>query len=114
MLRLVFCFLLHLHERRWIRALDADENREEVCVLHRLQQIVIIRDIDRGFGRELERIVALFQPGFEPRQERAKVFLVADEIVIDEIDMPAIAVIVEHLKLGENLIVGLGTRHATI
>src|SRR6202047_2834931 len=106
--------LLHLHERLWIRALDADENREEVRVLHRLQQLVVIGDIDRGFGRELERIVALFQPGFEPRQQRAEVLLVADEIVVDEIDMPAITVIVERLQLGENLIVGLGARHATI
>src|SRR6266403_2643237 len=47
--------LLHLHERLWIRALDADENSEEVRVLHRLQQLVVIRDVDRGFGRELER-----------------------------------------------------------
>src|SRR5438270_483480 len=60
--------LLHLHERLWIRALNANENPEEVHVLHRLQQLVIVRDIDRGFGRELERIVALFLPGLEPRQ----------------------------------------------
>src|SRR3954451_13185282 len=60
--------LLHLDECFWIRALDADENPEEVRVLHRLQQLVVIRDIDRGFGRELERIVTLFQPGFEPRE----------------------------------------------
>ena len=52
--------LLHLHERLWIRALDADENPEEVRVLHRLQQLVVVRDVDRGFGGELERIVALF------------------------------------------------------
>src|SRR4029077_21194358 len=98
----------------WIRALNADENPEEVRVLHCLQQLAVVRDVDRGFGRELEWIVALFLPGFEPRQQGAEVFLVADEIVVDEIDMPAITLIVQRLQFSENLIVGLGTRHATI
>ena len=62
MLRLVFCFL-----RIWISVsgsgtLDADEDAEEVRILHRLQHVVVVGDIDRGFGRELERIVVLLQP----------------------------------------------------
>ena len=40
---------------------------EEVRVLHCLQQLAVVRDVDRRFGRELERIVTLFQPGFGAR-----------------------------------------------
>jgi len=42
---LVFLASSALHERLWDRALDADENREEVRVLHRLQQLVVICDM---------------------------------------------------------------------
>src|SRR4029079_15827975 len=59
-------------------------------------------------------MVALFQPALEPGQQRTQVLLVSDEIVVDEIDMPAITVIVERLQFGENLIVALGARHASI
>ena len=42
------------------------------------------------------------------------VLLVADEIVVDEVDMAAIAEVVERLQLGEDLIGGLGARHAAV
>ena len=62
MLRLVFCFL-----RIWISVSGSGlsmptKTREEVRILHRLQHIVVVGNIDRGFGRELERIVVLLQP----------------------------------------------------
>ena len=39
---------------------------------------------------------------------------IADEVVVDEVDMAAIAAVVERLQLGENLIVGLGARYAAV
>ena len=106
--------LAHLHQGLGIRALDADEDGEEVRILHRLQHLVVVGEIDRGFGRELERIVVLLQPRLEPRHQGAQVLAVADEIVVDEIDMAAIAAVVERLQLGEDLVVGLGARHAAV
>ena len=41
-------------------------------------------------------------------------FPVADQVVVDEIDMAAIAEIVEALQLRQNLVVGLGARHAAV
>ncbi len=40
--------------------------------------------------------------------------LVADEVVVDEIDVAAIAGAVQGLKFGQHLLVGLGARLAAV
>ena len=39
---------------------------------------------------------------------------VADEVVVDEIDVAAIAGVIERLQLGEDLVLRLGARHAAV
>ncbi len=56
----------------------------------------------------------LLDPLLQHRQERLDRFLVADEVVVDEIDVTAIAQLVEGFQFGQHLIVRLGTRRAAI
>ena len=53
----------------WIGTFYADEYREEVRVSQQFQQLVVVGHVDRGLGRELERVVARLEPGREFRQE---------------------------------------------
>ena len=62
MLRRVFCFLRIAIERFGVRAFDADENGKEVRPLEHRQQFGIVGEIERGLGRELERIIVLLDP----------------------------------------------------
>ena len=55
-----------------------------------------------------------FEPLCERWQECLNGFLVADEIVVDEVDMAAIAQAVELVEFREHLGVGLGARYATV
>ena len=111
MLRFVFCFLLVCFKRLGVRALDADEEGEEIRLLHHLQQLIIVGDVHRGFGRELERIVVRLLPGLQLGQESLERLLVADQVVVDEVDMAAVAELIEPLELRKHLRVRLGARH---
>ena len=44
--------LLRLHERLGIGALDADEDADEIGLLHQPQQLVVVGEIERGLGGE--------------------------------------------------------------
>ena len=55
--------LLHGDQRLVIGALDADEEREEIGVAHQRQQLVVVREVDRGLGGELERKAVRLLPG---------------------------------------------------
>ena len=103
-LRRVFCFFCIGHERVGSGLLDPDEDAEEIRLAHQPQQLVVVGQIDRGFGRELERVSRALLPAFRSRQERLQSLLVADEIVVDEIDMAAIAERVQGLELGQDLL----------
>src|SRR4029079_3629348 len=48
------------------------------------------------------------------RQEQLHRLLVADEIVVDEVDVPAIAELVAPVQLGQHLGFGLSARHAPV
>ena len=106
--------LAHRDQRRGVGTLDADEDSDEIGALHQHQELGIVGEIERGFGGELERIVARFEPLCEFRQERLDGLLVADEVVVDEVDMAAIAEAIELVELGEHLGVGLGARHPPV
>ena len=106
--------LLHLHERLGIRTFDPGEHADEVRRVHQLQQFVVIGKVQRGFGRELERIIVLFQPAREMRQERLHGLLVADQVVVDEIDVAAIAEFIEPIEFRQHLRRRLGARHASV
>src|SRR5262249_32060142 len=70
----------------------------------------IVREVDRRLGRELERPVALDEPLLQRGQERLYQLLVADEVVVDEVDVAAVAQVVELLQLGQDLGVRLRPR----
>ena len=114
MLRRVFCFLLRLAQRFGIGAFDADEHADEIGLVHQPQQFGIVRQIDRRFGGELERIVVLFEPRSQMRKKGLHGLLVADQVVVHEVDMAAIAKLVEPVELGQHLRRRLGARHAAI
>src|SRR6266851_3904093 len=56
----------------------------------------------------------LFEPGFQLGQERLDRLLVADEVVVDEVDVTAIAETIERLQLVQHLGVGLGAGHSPV
>ena len=106
--------LAHRDQRRGVGTFDADEDADEIGALHQHQELGIVGEIERGFGGELERIVVRFEPRCEFRQERLDGLLVADEVVVDEVDVAAIAEAIERVELREHLRVGLGARHAPV
>ena len=81
---------------------------------HQFQEFGIVGEVERGFGRELERVVMRFEPLGELRKERLDGLLVADEVVVHEVDVTAIAQAVELIELCEHLCVGLGAWHAPV
>ena len=102
------------NERIGIGAFDADKDREEIRLPQQIQQLVIVCEIDRCLGRELEGIAARLEPPCQLRQKLLQRLLVADEIVVDEVDMAAIAEAIERVQLGQHLIIGLGPRHTSV
>ena len=95
--------LLYAHE-------DADKIG---CIEHR-QKFGIVGEVDRGLSREFEGIVARFEPLREFRNECFERLLVADKIVVYEVDMAAVAELVKRVELREHLCVGFGAGHAPV
>ena len=56
--------------RLFVRRLDADENVADISVDHQLNQLRILGKIDRGLGREHQRIAVFFLPGHEIAQQK--------------------------------------------
>ena len=90
--------LAHRNEGRGVRALDADKNPDEVGPVQQHQEFVIVGEIERGFRRELERIVVRFQPLGEVGKEGLHGLLVADQVVVHEIDVAAITETIELIE----------------
>ncbi len=99
--------LLHRYQRVGIWAFDADKNRDKIRIAHHLQQLVVVGEIDRGFGRELERIAVIPLPNGQYGKELLDRLLVANEIVVDKIEVAAIAEIVQRFDLPQDLRIGL-------
>jgi hypothetical protein len=54
--------LLGFDQRRLIRALDSDKNAPKIGKTHQLHQLLVLGEIERGFGGERERIAPLLLP----------------------------------------------------
>ncbi len=100
----MFCFFWVDDQRLGIRAFDADEDREEIRLAQHRQELAIVGEVHRGFGRELERIAVLPLPRVKLGQEALECLLVADQVVVDEVDMAAIAGGVKRVELGQHLL----------
>ena len=79
------------NERAGVGAFDPDKDREEIRLPQQPKQLVIVCEIDRCLRRELERIAARLEPARQLGQKLLQCLLVADEIIVDEVDMAAIA-----------------------
>jgi hypothetical protein len=107
-------FLFHQCECHGIRALDADEDPEEVRVAHETHQLLIIGQIDRSFRREFERVIVVLIPAREVGEKTFYRLLVADQIVVDEVYVAPVAKFVEPIELGEHLLICFGPRDAAV
>ena len=78
------------------------------------EQFPVVGQIERRLGGELERIVVLFEPNLQLGQERLDRLLIADEVIVDEIDVAAVAETIQRLQLVQHLRIGLGAGHAPV
>src|SRR5215469_4867383 len=104
----------HRNKRRSVRALDADKDPYEIGTLQQQQELGVVGEIERGFGRELEWITLCFEPVCELWQERLDGFLIANKVVIDEVDIAPIAKPVELVEFGKHLGVRFDARDASV
>ena len=100
-------------EARGARRLDADEDRREVGLPHELQQLVVLGDVQRHLGHELERVAVGRLPGGERTQELLGLLLVPDEVVVHDEDV-AQAEAVDLAHLGHDLRDRLRARPAAV
>ncbi len=82
--------LAHRNQRVGIGAFDTHKNDEEIRFLQHPDQFVVVGEIERRFRRKLERKIVLLLPFFKVRKESLDCFFVADQVVVDEIDVAAI------------------------
>ena len=73
-----------LAQRVFVCRFDADKDALEIGLDHQLDHLVVLGEIDRGLGGQVERITAPFLPGDNVAQDRFDRLLVADQIVIDD------------------------------
>ena len=95
--------LLGLLQRRLPRALDADEDGGEVGGAQQLEQLVVLRDVQRDLGVEVHRVAVRLAPVGDRAQQLLGELLVADEVVVDEEDLRR-AEAVALLDLGHHLL----------
>src|SRR6516162_1181255 len=97
-----------------IRTLNPNEDCKEIRCCQGAQQFQVIGQIDRSFGRKFEGKVLFVHPTLQIRQKFSESLFVANQIVVDKINMAAIAERVQGVEFGQNLLVGLGTRHSAV
>ena len=76
--------LFGLPQRRLVWRFDAHEHGRDIGVGHELHELVVFGEIDRGLGRERQRIAMRLLPGDDLAKHRLDGFLVADQIVVDD------------------------------
>ena len=95
--------------------LDPDEDCEEACLTHKRENVDLLCDVQRRLTGELQRISAPLLPVDQMRQQIARRFAVADEIVVDKIDhRRMIRLGHEGVELGKKLLGRLEARLAAI
>ena len=106
--------LAALGQRFLVGRFDADEDHGESCAGHQVQELVVVGEVYRRFGEELERPRFLFLPFDDCRQDFPFQFpAVADEIVVDEEDVSLVAARVNGIEFRDYLLCGFGSDFAT-
>jgi hypothetical protein len=90
-----------------VRRLDAHEYREKVGFFHEPEQFRIVGQVYARLGRKLERVAALSRPRCKLLQERLDGGAITYEVVVDHIDMSAIAERIQGIEFRNDLFGGL-------
>ena len=107
--------LAHGGQRFGLRRLDTDEHADEIRLVHQLQNVRLLGDVERGLAGELHRIVMLLLPFDEMRQHLLGGFAIADEVIVDEVDhRRRIRLRAHEIELGNDLLRGLHARLSSI
>ena len=96
------------------RGLDAQKRTVEPGLPHQVEQLVVFGEVDAGFGDESERTPVSLLPFRQMRQHKLDVFLVADEVVVDDEHRSPPTRLLQHIELRKHLLVALGSRYSTI
>ncbi len=96
-------FFIDAHKRLGIRSLDTGENGEKSGVAHQRQGFVAVRQVQTRFGRKREGTALALVPIAKRFQERPHGFRVADEVVVDDVHMPAVAERVKGVQFTQHL-----------
>ncbi len=89
------------------------EDRREARGAQQLEELVVLRDVQRHLGVEVHRVAVGLAPRGDGAQQLLRELLVADEIVVDEEDLGR-AEAVALLDLGHHLRHALHARPATV
>ena len=92
----------HRAQGRRLGRLDAAEDRDEPGLPHQGQDALVLRDVEGRLAREAEGIAVPRLPRDEVREQLERGLLVADEVVVDEVDRLR-AARAEAVQLGEHL-----------
>ena len=98
-----------------LRRLDADEHADEVRLLHQLENVGLLGDVERRLAGEHHRIVVALLPLDEMRQHLLGGLAVADEIVVDEVERGRrVRLREDEIELGDDLLRRLHARLAAV
>jgi hypothetical protein len=106
--------LVGLEERGRVRGLETHEDGEEVALPHEPEQFLVLGQVQAGLGGELEGPVLLHEPRAELPQEGLQRPAVPDQVVVHEVDVPAVPERVQGVELPEHLGGGLGPGHPSV
>ncbi len=90
---------------------DADEHPAEVRRAEKLQQLLVLRQVERGFGAEAEPVVVLFLVFLQELQQELGLRLVADQVIVHE-EHPVHPGLAQRIQLAPDLLQRLDARLA--
>src|SRR3954454_14790521 len=93
---------------------DPDKDAPETSVAHGGEQNFVIGQVQAGLSDQGKRIAVVFLPLGQRRHELTDIFLIPDEIVVNNKDCPAPAKISQSIKLGQYLLIALGARDPSV
>ena len=103
----------HEVERVGLRRLDPAEHRDEARLAHEREHALVRGDVQRRLAREAQRVAVAHLPLDQVRQEIERGLLVADEVVVHEVDAGGAAGR-DPVELGQHLLRRLEARVAPV
>src|SRR5205085_7314013 len=103
--------LQRLLQALFVGRLDADEHPFEVRAAKESEQLIVLSDVQRGFGAEVEPIIVALLVVVEESQQVLGERLVADQVVVNEEDAVHVH-LAKPVELALDLLESLGARLA--